>query len=291
MARAPAAVDIRDIAIIRGAHHFTTALFLGRGIYAGDDQLPSLEAAKAAAAALEAKHTPRRAMIYGVNAAGRSAMVTPDLETLMQAQDEIFSKDYSAKSAAIRALKHTGLEPDQAEVRFRESDKRWIVAKPGAPKADDGPLNPKGAAKAAAAGRILGDIIAKAVPSAAPALKPKSQLPRVSPPAPAAAKAKAQPRVKAAPVGEYTDWREKPAYAEEWKRAQSGKLPAAPDFSAPTHAGYRGKLAKLEALVKARDLKAVKAFEINPASPTRRALERYRQCAVAALEAKGKAAA
>lgn len=68
--------------------------------------------------------------------------------------------------------------------------------------------------------------------------------------------------------------------------AAAGEIPAPPDFSAPTHARFRGKLADLVALVDARDVKALKAFKINPISSSPKALDRYRNLAVAAIEAK-----
>lgn len=73
--------------------------------------------------------------------------------------------------------------------------------------------------------------------------------------------------------------------------AQAGKLPKAPDFSADTHKRWRKALGEVEALIKARDLKGLRAYPINPVSSSRKALDRYRNLAVLALEAKaGKAA-
>jgi hypothetical protein len=68
--------------------------------------------------------------------------------------------------------------------------------------------------------------------------------------------------------------------------AEAGKLPAAPDFSAPTHARFRKKLAEVVALVKAGDVRKLRAFEINPVSSSPKAIDRYRNLAVVALSAK-----
>lgn len=68
------------------------------------------------------------------------------------------------------------------------------------------------------------------------------------------------------------------------EQAQSGALPAAPDFSKPTHARFRAKLAKLVALAEAGDLEGLKAIEINPVSTSPKAMARYRDLAVMALE-------
>ncbi len=67
--------------------------------------------------------------------------------------------------------------------------------------------------------------------------------------------------------------------------AKAGTIPAAPDFSAPTHARFRKKLDELRALVDAGDVKALKAYPINPISSSPKALDRYRNLAVIALEA------
>ena len=49
-------------------------------------------------------------------------------------------------------------------------------------------------------------------------------------------------------------------------QAQTGALPQPPDFSKPTHARFRAKLAQIVALAEAGDIAALKAFEINPVS-------------------------
>jgi hypothetical protein len=48
--------------------------------------------------------------------------------------------------------------------------------------------------------------------------------------------------------------------------AQTGALPEAPDFSKPTHARFRAKLAQIVALAEAGDIAALQAIEINPVS-------------------------
>jgi hypothetical protein len=67
--------------------------------------------------------------------------------------------------------------------------------------------------------------------------------------------------------------------------ARQGTFPAAPDFSAETHKRWRPKLARLVELVAARDVAGLRAYEIKPISSSPRALERYRDAAVAAIEA------
>ena len=74
------------------------------------------------------------------------------------------------------------------------------------------------------------------------------------------------------------------------EQAQSGAPPAAPDFSKPTHARFRAKLAKLVALAEAGDVEGLKAIEINPVSTSPKAMARYRDLAIIAIEARRTAA-
>lgn len=70
--------------------------------------------------------------------------------------------------------------------------------------------------------------------------------------------------------------------------AQRGELPPVPDFSAPTHARFRKKLDEVVAMAEAGDLKGLKAFHINPVSTSPKAIARYRDLAIVALEAQRK---
>ena len=74
-------------------------------------------------------------------------------------------------------------------------------------------------------------------------------------------------------------------------QAQAGALPTAPDFSKPTHARFRAKLARLVALAEAGDVEGLKALAINPVSTSPKAMARYRDLAVVAIEARKSAAA
>lgn len=74
------------------------------------------------------------------------------------------------------------------------------------------------------------------------------------------------------------------------EQAQTGALPPAPDFSKPTHARFRAKLAKLVALAEAGDVEGLRAIEINPVSTSPKAMARYRDLAIIAIEARRMAA-
>ena len=74
-------------------------------------------------------------------------------------------------------------------------------------------------------------------------------------------------------------------------QAQTGALPTAPDFSKPTHARFRAKLAQIVALAEAGDIVGLQAFEINPVSSSPKAMARYRDLCVIAITARVGAAA
>jgi hypothetical protein len=73
--------------------------------------------------------------------------------------------------------------------------------------------------------------------------------------------------------------------AEIADNAAKGILPPAPDFSAETHKRFRGKLAEIVKMVEAGDVAALKAIEIKPYSSSPKAMARYRDLAVQAIEA------
>jgi hypothetical protein len=71
--------------------------------------------------------------------------------------------------------------------------------------------------------------------------------------------------------------------------AQAGKLPPTPDFSAPTHARYRDAAKALVDMAKAGDIEGLKAAVIKPYSSSPKAMAKYRDLAVIALEARAAA--
>ena len=74
-------------------------------------------------------------------------------------------------------------------------------------------------------------------------------------------------------------------------QAQTGALPQPPDFSKPTHARFRAKLAQIVALAEAGDIAALQAFEINPVSSSPKAMARYRDLCVIAITARAQVVA
>ena len=69
-------------------------------------------------------------------------------------------------------------------------------------------------------------------------------------------------------------------------RARQGELPLPPDFSAATHARFRAKLEGLVALAEKGDVDGLRAVVINPVSSSPKAMARYRDLAVIAIEAR-----
>jgi len=74
-------------------------------------------------------------------------------------------------------------------------------------------------------------------------------------------------------------------------QAQNGALPQAPDFSKPTHARFRAKLAQIVALAEAGDIAGLLTFEINRVSSSPKAMARYRDLCIIAITARAQVAA
>ena len=74
-------------------------------------------------------------------------------------------------------------------------------------------------------------------------------------------------------------------------QAQTGTLPQPPDFSKPTHARFRTKLAKIVVLAEASDVAALQAVEIRPVSSNPKAMTRNRDLCVVAITARAPVAA
>ncbi|PWK66951.1 hypothetical protein [Aminobacter sp. AP02] len=87
-------------------------------------------------------------------------------------------------------------------------------------------------------------------------------------------------------AGKVNDAAPKARRAEITENAAKGILPPVPDFSAPTHARFRKKLTNIVALAKAGDIEGLKAIDINPVSSSPKAMIRYRDLAVVALQAR-----
>jgi len=103
-------------------------------------------------------------------------------------------------------------------------------------------------------------------------------------PAPVAiAKPKAEPKPESTSA---PNAQRRPRNADLEAKARQSELPPPPDFSAPTHARFRSKLEGLIALAERGDAEALRAATINPVSSSPKALARYRDLCITALEAR-----
>jgi hypothetical protein len=222
----------RDVAIIANAVRFDLALFIGRGKYAHASARTLAEARNEAAPSLEAEHPyGRRALIYAIDADGRSALVTDDIPTEAK---ESPMKTYAKKFNAQRAAKAAGHDLDEIEIVKAKDGFTWrLKQQPKRAEAKDAELSPD------------------------PSREPR-------------------PIANQRPLG-------KRAAIEA--AAREGKLPEPPDFSAETHKRFRNKLASVIDLAKAGDLKGLRSFEINPVSSSPKAIKRYRDLCIVAIEA------
>lgn len=232
----------RDTAIIANAVRFDIALFIGRGKYARASARTLAEARNDAAPALEAEHPyGRRALIYAVDAEGRSALVTDGIPT---EREKSSMKTYAKKFNAQRAAKAAGHNLEEIEIVKAKDGFTWrLKQRPKLADARDAKLAPDPSREP----RVNAELHSAA---------PKRQIGK-------------RAAIEAA--------------------AREGKLPEPPDFSAETHKRFRNKLASVVALARAGDLKGLRAFEINPVSSSPKAIKRYRDLCITALEARRQA--
>jgi hypothetical protein len=258
-----------------------------------------LEARRAAQAMADQFRRP--ALVYAIDCNGRSAVadtIQPSQETIMTTNTntaQVYGKRFNAQRAARKAL-----GPDAQEDRDFRTEKRdggwvWLAIDPVSGFAD-------GAANAIAASDTVDveeptaddlgipGFLRREKDQSEPAL---AEPPQVEGNEPKVEKrtAKGEPKQRAKKVG-----KPQPAPVKEERvtgkraaieeAARQGQLPTPPDFSAATHARFRAKLAKLIEMVEAGDIDGLKAYAINPVSTSPRAMARYRDLAVIALEAR-----
>jgi hypothetical protein len=164
-----------------------------------------------------------------------------------------------------------------------ERFERLLAAKIGtdrAPKAVKAILTAPGFETAE--GRLVAEIDACEAAAAPPAAPEQAHEPAtIAEPQSAATD---EPIVEAIPAALSTPRRLRDAVIEA--KARLGELPPPPDFSAPTHARFRAKLAALVELAGKADATGLRAIVINPVSSSPKALARYRDLAVLAIEAR-----
>lgn len=214
----------------------------------------------------------RPALVYAIDAQGRSAVahtVHPSNpqqskeSTMSESTTKTYAKRFNAQRAA-RKLLGDAAQDGEAFRTFKAPNGEWdfetlVPAAPAEPATDEAFAPPA---------------FLRREPEAAEAESPATESTEAGDQTP---RAVVENTREAAPTG-------KRAAVEA--AARSGALPTPPDFSAATHARFRAKLAKLVELAEAGDAEGLKAFAINPVSTSPRAMARYRDLAVLAIEAR-----
>lgn len=264
--------DIADRAAIETASSFTAFV----RISATDkivEPFTDLPSASARAAALRIEHPTRDVLVYAITGEGVSIPVPKDMQGIAKVAEpaealigKTWGNKKSAQKAAHRAgLKHTDYDMIESGNEFSISQRRPAPTAPIAAPAPVAPIEAPATGNAEQRRAAVELNLAAAGPAdaekAAAAAKPAK---------PAKAPAE-KPGGKRAAILE---------------AAQRGELPAAPDFSAATHARFRKKLGEIVALIEGGDIAALKAIEINPISSSPKAMAKYRDLAVIALEAR-----
>lgn len=261
MPRKPHPADIHNAQIVGAAIAWSAFTQAGGRIA----QRCETRAEAQEAARLLADHFRRPALVYAIDPMGRSAVaetVQPNnssRSTESTMTTKTFSKRFNAQRAARSEL---GFDAQEG-VDFRTAKTfggwMWLPVKTGNPAQD--PKEP--ASKTPKPDRDARNATLAPDPSREP-----------------------RPSVSTRPSidGARAITRGKRAATEE--AARQGQLPTPPDFSKPTHARFRTKLAKLVELAQAGDVDGLKAFSINPISTSPKAMARYRDLAVVAIEAR-----
>lgn len=218
MPKRPHPADAFNAGIVAAAIEWTAHMPAGER---PTERFTDRSAAEAAAQRLAARFR-RPALVYAVNAAGRSAL-----------------------AATISPIKETAMPK---------------TTKPAAARTEKAPATEK-------------------APKSAKAAKPASGRRAASARAAAVAQTVPEKPALAAAVAKPTSKR-----AAALEAAQRGEMPAAPDFSAPTHARFRKKLAEVVALAEAGDIEGLRAFQINPVSTSPKAIDRFRALSIEALQ-------
>lgn len=111
--------------------------------------------------------------------------------------------------------------------------------------------------------------------------KSKSKASKSRKPAKAAKAPKAPKVAKPASTGE----RARYPWGEAEETAKAGRVPAVPDFSAPTHARFLPILKEVTDAAKAKDVAALRKIKIATISSSPKAIDRYRKLCITALTA------
>jgi hypothetical protein len=258
-----------DTAAIESATRFDASIFLGTGRYhtATFDNLA--DAREAARQFAEVAKNGRKGMVYAVPAEGRSIFVPASYQPATKPEGLTEMSTVSAIQIAQLTAIITGggfkraNSKAAAEARFIK-----VATEAGIKNAADivkGPYD-------------MAEHVIREHQAGRHMTIPEVQAMRADETTEQAAQAETGKAPKAAkPAGKR---------AEIIAAAQRGELPAAPDFSAETHKRFRPKLARLVEMAEKGDVEGLKAEAINPVSSSPKAMAKYRDLAVMAIEAR-----
>lgn len=271
MSRKPHPADIADRARIAEAVEFTA--HLRRGPFDKiTERFPTLAEAAKRAEAIQDANPGRKALVYAILQSGAQVLVPKDMreastinaERETKAMTKLSGTDISKLTAMITGGAYKRANTREAAVkRFIKVAAEAGISTPGGLL--DLPFETASADLQAELNVIRSGRKLKAAQAAAKAEKPAGTV---------------KPAKATKPTGKR---------AAILEAAQRGELPAVPDFSAATHTRFRKKLGEVVALVEAGDLEGLRSFHVNPVSSSPKAIARYRDLAVIALEARGKA--
>ncbi|WP_051332519.1 hypothetical protein [Cucumibacter marinus] len=261
-----------DADMIERADHFRVSIFLGVGKY-DIREFSNLPAAREGAIKMQAEiKNGRRGMIYAVTPEGRAAFVPPSYqpqpikegETAMTTETKLTALEIARLTAVITGGGYKRAKSKDAAIR------RFLKL------ADEAGISQPTANLDMSFDAAKADLEAQLKGAPSPDSEPAETAPKTK-----SDKADQAPKDKPKkPLGKR---------AAILAAAQAGEMPTPPDFSAKTHTRFRPKLAQVVEMAEAGNLEGLKAFEINPISSSPKAIAKYRDLCVIALEAQAKA--
>lgn len=245
---------------------FVTSIFCGRGHY-DKHQSGDLATARKVAAQMTAHYANgRKALVYAQLQSGRQFLVPDSYQPEEMTMAKTFNKRFNAQRAARSALGNKDAKEGRDFDTMKNSDGLWEFIKRG------GPNEP---------------MIEAPTPAAEDA-----RVSREDSGHPADAKAEPVNGKTTAETVADIKAREPKARTKAARKPRAPKTdangrPLPPDFSAATHTRFRPKLAAVVEMFDKRDIKALKAFHINPSSTSPKAIMRFRDAAIAWLSDNG----
>jgi hypothetical protein len=271
MAKTPHPADIAANAAIARAVSFNVHLRIGP-FDKTNRPAANLAEARSIAASLQIENRGKPALIYAITPEGTSHLVPASYQPAPPAKskEEPKMSEFTAIQIAQLSTVLTGGGVKRSNSKEAAAKRFRVIADNAGADADKALGMEFDAAKDYLTGVKNGVSKKPDLVAAAPAVTVTE-----APTAPKVAKPKAE-KAEAKPAGQR---------AAVLEAAKSGTLPSPPDFSAKTHERFRPKLARLVEMAEAGNLDGLKAEKINPVSSSPKALAKYRDLCVTAIEA------